>query len=303
MAKWNRDDKEDARQAVEELVPDSRKRQEFINLLCDAITFADAIDSNNWNLNLDPNGKYLRFNTGHEYCIELRKEELLILCDRSSLHLIDEIDDLSVEFMGWNGKRNIYDHRYGQVPDALAKTKNSIGCIIDIDKDIYKFGYKFKTSNRDFIKAAMKTGLMPNMRRAHSKGAVEYIFSEFNESRRQTVPGLSDILEMEEIQLGKAMRLSREERLSGLEKAQPKPERVAVLQMVFVRNQLVVAEILFRANGHCEQCKESAPFPRKSDNTPYLEVHHKVRLADGGDDTVENAIALCPNCHRKAHYG
>ncbi len=25
-------------------------------------------------------------------------------------------------------------------------------------------------------------------------------------------------------------------------------------------------------------------------------------LANNGDDTVENAIALCPNCHRKAHY-
>ena len=26
-------------------------------------------------------------------------------------------------------------------------------------------------------------------------------------------------------------------------------------------------------------------------------------LADGGADTVENAIAVCPNCHRELHYG
>ena len=26
-------------------------------------------------------------------------------------------------------------------------------------------------------------------------------------------------------------------------------------------------------------------------------------LLEGGPDTVENAIALCPNCHRKQHYG
>jgi histidinol dehydrogenase len=25
-------------------------------------------------------------------------------------------------------------------------------------------------------------------------------------------------------------------------------------------------------------------------------------LADGGADTVENAVAVCPNCHRAAHY-
>lgn len=57
------------------------------------------------------------------------------------------------------------------------------------------------------------------------------------------------------------------------------------------------------AKGICERCRKPAPFIRDNDNSPYLEVHHKIPLADGGDDTVENAIALCPNCHRQAHYG
>ncbi|WP_373273521.1 HNH endonuclease [Vibrio parahaemolyticus] len=35
---------------------------------------------------------------------------------------------------------------------------------------------------------------------------------------------------------------------------------------------------------------------------PYLEVHHLTRLADGGADCPENVIALCPTCHRRAHY-
>ncbi|HXU34436.1 MAG TPA: HNH endonuclease [Thermoanaerobaculia bacterium] len=34
-----------------------------------------------------------------------------------------------------------------------------------------------------------------------------------------------------------------------------------------------------------------------------MEVHHRIRLAYGGEDTVENAVALCPNCHREAHHG
>ncbi|MFM5358466.1 HNH endonuclease [Aeromonas veronii] len=42
---------------------------------------------------------------------------------------------------------------------------------------------------------------------------------------------------------------------------------------------------------------------RIKDGTPYLEVHHKEKLADGGEDTLENTIALCPNCHRKFHFG
>ncbi|MEC5166165.1 putative HNH restriction endonuclease [Flavobacterium sp. PL11] len=44
-------------------------------------------------------------------------------------------------------------------------------------------------------------------------------------------------------------------------------------------------------------------FLRDNGNTPYLEVHHKKPLAEDGDDTIENAFALCPNCHRHAHYG
>lgn len=41
----------------------------------------------------------------------------------------------------------------------------------------------------------------------------------------------------------------------------------------------------------------------KSKGSPYLEVHHVRRLADGGSDTTENAVALCPNCHMELHYG
>ena len=28
---------------------------------------------------------------------------------------------------------------------------------------------------------------------------------------------------------------------------------------------------------------------------------HTLRRANGGDDSVENTVALCPNCHRKIH--
>jgi 5-methylcytosine-specific restriction protein A len=72
---------------------------------------------------------------------------------------------------------------------------------------------------------------------------------------------------------------------------------------VHLRNADVVAEVLIRANGTCERCGKNAPFLRAKDGTPYLEVHHKEKLANGGDDTVENAIALCPNCHRREHFG
>jgi len=33
----------------------------------------------------------------------------------------------------------------------------------------------------------------------------------------------------------------------------------------------------------------------------HLECHHVKWLSKEGEDTIENAVALCPNCHRKMH--
>src|SRR5258708_10626316 len=99
---------------------------------------------------------------------------------------------------------------------------------------------------------------------------------------------------------GKLLPRQRRERLSTAEKY---PTMVKITTTVYLRNPDVVAEVLFRAMGRCESCRRPAPFLRAADESPYLETHHPVRLADGGEDTVENALALCPNCHRKAHYG
>ena len=94
-----------------------------------------------------------------------------------------------------------------------------------------------------------------------------------------------------------------EVRKRRLDKANKIPTQREVKVLIFNRNPDVVVEVLLRAKGKCEVCEKKAPFIRLKDKTPYLEVHHKIRLADGGEDTVENAIAICPNCHRKEHYG
>jgi 5-methylcytosine-specific restriction protein A len=101
----------------------------------------------------------------------------------------------------------------------------------------------------------------------------------------------------------KSSHSSPDERRKRLKEAIPKPRKRIVSTTVYERNPDVVAEVLYRAEGSCEKCLSLAPFNRKSDGTPYLEVHHRRPLAEDGDDTVENAIALCPNCHRAAHYG
>ncbi len=92
----------------------------------------------------------------------------------------------------------------------------------------------------------------------------------------------------------------RKERLQVANKI---PDKIKSEVVLYKRNNDVIAEVLLRAKGKCELCKNEAPFQRATDNTPYLEVHHKIFLSEGGEDTVENAIALCPNCHRQEHFG
>ncbi len=81
------------------------------------------------------------------------------------------------------------------------------------------------------------------------------------------------------------------------------PEKVQTISYDYRRNADVVAAVLKRANGKCELCKLEAPFLKALDNSPYLEVHHWILLSEGGEDTVDNAGALCPNCHKEAHFG
>lgn len=67
------------------------------------------------------------------------------------------------------------------------------------------------------------------------------------------------------------------------------------------RSGLVRRYALLRAAGRCEACGGVPPFVDDAGNG-FLEVHHIYRLADEGDDAPENVAALCPNCHRRAHY-
>jgi len=298
----------DAKMTFEKLIADESKRYVFIDFLSLAIDFSNSLNSSNWNLNLDKDGQFVRLNVGHEYCIQIYKDELLIICDRLTLNPI--IDKISIEivYLGHIKKERVRSDKIDNVPDCLAKTKNSVGCIIKIKliSDNIKL---LKQSNFDFIKQGIMTVMLPKMKEAHSKGAIEYLSYI---TKRQIpnpiynlviLPALDNFLEKQQKDEQKARQLSKEQRQNFLINADSKPTKTVTSQTVFNRNLYVVAEVLDRANGVCEKCKKTAPFLRDNDRTPYLEVHHIISLADNGDDTVENTIALCPNCHRQAHYG
>lgn len=91
-------------------------------------------------------------------------------------------------------------------------------------------------------------------------------------------------------------------RRAAIEAAKPLAGRTTSTVTVFERSRKVRDYVLARANGKCEHCERYAPFIR-ANGSPYLEPHHIRRLSDGGPDDPRFVIALCPNCHREAHFG
>lgn len=147
-----------------------------------------------------------------------------------------------------------------------------------------------------------EAGLREVLRNLHDP-APDWLLHLASIQAPKDLPLLSTIEARFKEEVAASLRISGKERRTKLSTAPRLPEKVQVIATVFLRNPVVVAEVLSRAQGRCEKCLQPAPFRRTSDGSPYLEVHHRVRLADGGEDTLSNAIALCPNCHRQAHFG
>jgi len=55
------------------------------------------------------------------------------------------------------------------------------------------------------------------------------------------------------------------------------------------------------SSGICQLCENEGPILDKQ-GQPFLEVHHIHYFSNGGKDTIDNVIAICPNCHRIIHH-
>ena len=99
----------------------------------------------------------------------------------------------------------------------------------------------------------------------------------------------------------KAQQLSPDElKVKAEEQSSIKVAHQAVITETYIRNPYVAKYAKVRAKGICQLCDSKAPFLNK-DGSPYLESHHIIWLSKGGADSIENTVALCPNCHKKMH--
>lgn len=109
-----------------------------------------------------------------------------------------------------------------------------------------------------------------------------------------------DLLKEKEIEKEKeASRLSDQDLFNRAKNAERLGQRYTTTK-TFDRDPYVAEYVKRRANGLCDLCGNPAPFLDKK-GKPYLESHHIKWLSKGGEDTIYNAVALDPSCHRKMH--
>jgi 5-methylcytosine-specific restriction endonuclease McrA len=100
--------------------------------------------------------------------------------------------------------------------------------------------------------------------------------------------------DLEEASLAELRRLA-------LLKSSPRASSSSRLITQRRRERVVKLYALKRADGACEFCKSNAPFLNQKGD-PYLECHHITELANEGADHPGQVLAICPNCHRRAHH-
>ena len=76
------------------------------------------------------------------------------------------------------------------------------------------------------------------------------------------------------------------------------PKKVSTLE--YYRDPYLKEIVKRIAEGKCQYCSKDAPFYDKK-GTPYLEEHHVKWLSQGGTDSIDNLVAVCPNCHKMMH--
>jgi len=80
------------------------------------------------------------------------------------------------------------------------------------------------------------------------------------------------------------------------------PSKIEQKIQTYKRNNLLRSYIKQRSNYTCEMPKCNYASFTKSNGEKYIEIHHIMPLSEGGEDSIENTIALCPNCHREIHH-
>lgn len=84
--------------------------------------------------------------------------------------------------------------------------------------------------------------------------------------------------------------------------------RISERGKIWPRDPGISKKAIIEANFLCEYDSSHKSFTSESSKRQYMEAHHLIPLNfqdefENSLDVIGNIVSLCPNCHRKIHYG
>jgi|GEM_PF-1997952 len=282
---------------IYQLIPQKQMRELCLQMLWEVINYVNSHGRDKWGIYYEKN--HIRLLMGFFIVFTIEKDCVWLSLDQNFLNSAPIEKQLLEKSNDWKWDDEFYPeyHKISALNGYYTPSENHA----EMWKLIKKVHFKF------LDRVAKKYGqLRINSQKKHDPNFILYlrqVLGTFVPKPDYAI--IDETIYYSEInkQIKKSQKLSPAKRRDRLKNANKKPELITVVRTEFKRNPDVIVEVLERANGICEACGKPAPFHRASDGTPYLEVHHKKLLAEGGEDSVANAIGLCPNCHRKMHFG
>lgn len=297
--RFDRTSYKDAKKISENLLPDSSVREKILKFLGKIIIYANDINADNWNLNLDKHGKFIRFNVGQTYCLEILSKEILILGLRPILKTELSHKNLAVEFRGYQERKRVSSRILQDVPDCLKKVPDSVGCVVKPENIIEALPY-LEIANRPFISYAIShTITSTQMKNAHSIGFIEYLSNLNSKSIPNPI-----YANLEEIFYSNQNTESLREVVIVADDLIEGRLRF-VTSKSYDRNQTARKECIEHYQSNCIICKFDFEKKYGPIGKGYIHIHHLKPLSERKGcyqvDPEKDLRPVCPNCHAMIH--
>jgi len=174
-----------------------------------------------------------------------------------------------------------------------------------------KLGYHFSSSKnlRNYKKVEIVQKELikefPNLNDFYKVDALNHFVIAINKGKQLITDFLErkafeDILEQNKLESNNLIKKDENilDKINSCES--DKSEIITVKNTSCKRNNYLMVLIKVYRNYTCQFCTTRIP---KSNGEFYIEACHIKAKSDGGKDTLNNILILCPNCHKKFDYG
>ena len=302
MPKINRESPEDAQKIIDEFIADESAKHEILLFLTNAIIFANDLNHQNWNLNLDKNGGFIRLNVGQEYCIQISSRRVYVLTLKEYVREKLAETQLDIEFIGYDGEKDVTMPDLENVPDMLTKVPGSVVCSIKNQNLISVLPYLEEANRKFIIYAIENTAQLPKMIRAHSTGFITYL-SQYCQKNIPNPAYIGNDAGFGNFDINTSSSLFPEQIDNPQEFYEGASQQITV--NTYERNAKARSTCIKYYGTKCIVCGLNFQEKYGEIGKDYIHVHHTRPLGEIGAeymvDPINDLCPVCPNCHAMLH--